>query len=52
LITELETGVYIFKDSALNKPIVEDYVQYGNFIYQVDNSGRITQYCTVNGNCK
>jgi hypothetical protein len=52
LVKDIATDVYIFQDSSLTKPIVEDYVQYGNLIYRVDTSGKITQYCTVNGNCK
>ena len=52
LITTLTTGVYVFSDSGLTKPIVEDYIQHGIYIYSVDRDGMLTQYCTVNGNCK
>jgi hypothetical protein len=52
LISEIATDVYVFSDSSLTKPITEDYLQYGNFIYKVDVSGKLTQFCTVNGNCK
>jgi hypothetical protein len=36
----------------LTKPITEDYLQYVNYIYQVDKEGKLTHYCTVNGNCR
>jgi hypothetical protein len=52
LIKNIDTGVYVFSDSGLTKPITEDYLQYGNYIYQVDKEGKLTQYCTVNGNCR
>ena len=52
LIKNIDTGVYVFSDSTLTRPITEDYLQYGNYIYQVAVDGKLTQYCTVNGNCK
>jgi len=52
LITTLTTGVYVFSDSGLTRPIVEDYIQYENYIYSVGKDGMLTQNCRVNGNCK
>jgi hypothetical protein len=50
--TIIQTGVYIYKDSNLTKPITIDYIQYGTKIYKVDDFGKLTEYCTLNGNCK
>jgi hypothetical protein len=50
--TIMQTGVYIYKDINLTKPVTIDYVQYGTKIYRVDTYGMVTEYCTLNGNCK
>jgi hypothetical protein len=44
-------GVFIYQDSSLTKPIVEDYIKYGGYVYIVDTSGEIKLLCRVNGNC-
>ena len=49
--TSLVDGVFIYQDSLLTKPIVEDYIKYGGFVYNVDVSGEIKLLCRVNGNC-
>jgi hypothetical protein len=49
--TTLQTGVYVYEDSNLTIPLYVDYIKYSNKIYTVDSQGKITEYCTVNGNC-
>ena len=44
-------GVFIYQDTALSNPIVEDYIKYGGYVYTVDTNGEIKQLCRVNGNC-
>jgi hypothetical protein len=50
-VTQLQTGVTVYNNSSLLNPLTVDYIQYGTKIYSVDNSGVITELCTVNGNC-
>jgi len=50
--TVLQTGVYIYRDINLTRPVTIDYVQYGTKIYKVGTLGLLTEFCTLNGNCK
>ena len=50
-VDTLQTGNFIYQDSSLTEPIIEDYIRYNGFIYSVDVNGQITQFCRVNGNC-
>jgi hypothetical protein len=50
-VTSLETGNFIYQDTSLLTPVIEDYIRYNGFIYTVDVNGQITQFCRVNGNC-
>jgi hypothetical protein len=50
--TVLQTGVIIYKEPALINPVTIDYVEYGTKIYTVNKIGKITEFCTLNGNCK
>ena len=49
--TILQTGVYIYEDTTLVTPVITSYVKYSNKIYSVDLNGKITEFCTLNGNC-
>jgi hypothetical protein len=50
-VNQIQTGVTIYNNSSLSFPVTVDYIRYGNKIYSVDNSGVITEFCTVNGVC-
>ena len=47
----LVDGVFIYQDTNLSNPIVEDYIKYGGYVYTVDTNGEIKQLCIENGNC-
>ena len=51
LVSVLQTGVYIYEDQALTTPVIVDYIKYSTKIFNVDINGRLTEFCTVNGNC-
>jgi hypothetical protein len=51
LVSVLQTGVYVYEDQALTTPVIVDYIKYGTKIFNVDINGRLTEFCTVNGNC-
>jgi hypothetical protein len=50
-VSSLQTGVYIYEDTTLLTPVITTYVKYSNKIYSVDSNGKITEFCTLNGNC-
>jgi hypothetical protein len=50
--TIIQTGVYVYRDMNLTNPVTIDYIQYGTKIYKVNKFGMLTEYCTLNGNCK
>ena len=49
--TTIQTGVYVYEDTNLTIPLYVDYIEYDTKIYEVDNTGKITEFCNVNGNC-
>jgi hypothetical protein len=55
----LQTGVYVYEDSSLTKPLKITYINSQitdatnaiSQIFEVDKYGKITFRCTPNGNC-
>jgi hypothetical protein len=51
-VLTLTNGVVTYKDSGMTIPLNVDYIKYGDYIYQVnDTTGVLTQKCKVNGFC-
>jgi len=47
----LQNDVYVYENQSLTTPVIVDYIKYGTKIYNVDVNGKLTEFCTVNGNC-
>jgi hypothetical protein len=50
-VTTINENVYVYEDTSLSTPLFTSYIKYSNKIYSVDQQGKLTEFCSVNGNC-
>jgi hypothetical protein len=50
-VTSINENIYIYEDTTLQTPVLTSYIKYNNKIYSVDQTGKLSEFCSVNGNC-
>jgi len=50
-VTTIGENIYVYEDISLETPVLSTYIKYNNKIYSVDQNGKLSEFCTVNGNC-